>query len=419
MCIVFIINAILDLGAVVMLPILIFIISLIFGEKPGRALRAGITIGIGFIGINLVIGLLSSNLGPAAEALVKNAGLQLDVIDVGWPAASAIAFASRVGALVIPIGLAVNIIMLVTKTTKTVNVDLWNYWHFAFTGALVTAATGSLTLGMIAAAINCAIVLKLGDWTAPIVQEFYGLPGISLPHGFSAAYVPIAIPLNKLFDRIPGLNKIEINPETASEKFGILGEPTIVGLILGIIIGLLAKYDVKGALNLGMSMAGVMFLMPRMVKILMEGLIPVSEAAKKFMQKKFAGAEFYIGLDSAVATGHPAAIATALILVPVTILLAVIVPGNRVLPFGDLATIPFMVAMVAPICRGNVFRSVIIGALVIAVGLLIATNVAPLHTQAAIDAAFQFPEGATSISSICDGANPLTWILLKIMQLFG
>ncbi|MFY9218444.1 MAG: galactitol-specific PTS transporter subunit IIC [Tepidanaerobacteraceae bacterium] len=414
-----IINAILDLGAVVMLPILIFILSMIFGEKPGRALRAGVTIGIGFIGINLVIGLLSSNLGPAAEALVKNAGLQLDVIDVGWPAASAIAFASRVGALVIPIGLAVNIIMLLTKTTKTVNVDLWNYWHFAFTGALVTAATGNLTLGMIAAAINCAIVLKLGDWTAPIVQEFYGLPGISLPHGFSAAYVPIAIPLNKLFDKIPGLNKIEINPETASKRFGVLGEPTIVGLIIGIIIGLLARYDIKDALNLGMSMAGVMFLMPRMVKILMEGLIPVSEAAKKFMQKRFAGTEFYIGLDSAVATGHPSAIATALILVPITIVLAVIVPGNRVLPFGDLATIPFMVAMVAPICRGNVFRSVIIGALVIAVGLLIATNVAPLHTQAAIDAAFQFPEGATSISSICDGANPLTWILLKIMQLFG
>jgi PTS system galactitol-specific IIC component len=166
-------------------------------------------------------------------------------------------------------------------------------------------------------------------------------------------------------------------------------------------------------------MAGVMFLMPRMVKILMEGLIPVSEAAKSFMQKRFAGKEFYIGLDSAVAIGHPAAIATALILVPITIFLALIIPGNRVLPFGDLATIPFMVAMVAPIARGNVFRSVIIGAIVIAVGLLIATNVSPLHTQAAIDAAFKFPEGASNISSICDGANPLTWILLKIMQIFG
>jgi PTS system galactitol-specific IIC component len=78
-----------------------------------------------------------------------------------------------------------------------------------------------------------------------------------------------------------------------------------------------------------------------------------------------------------------------------------------------------MVAIIAPIVRGNVFRSVIIGAIVIAVGLLIATNVSPLHTQAAIDAAFKFPEGASSISSICDGANPLTWVLLKIMSIFG
>ncbi|KXG74654.1 Galactitol permease IIC component [Fervidicola ferrireducens] len=414
-----IIKFILDLGAVVMLPIIIFVLAVILGEKPGKAFRAGLTIGIGFIGINLVIGLLSNNLGPAAKAMVENMGIKLDVIDVGWPAAAAIAFASKVGAFVIPIGLLVNIIMLATRTTKTVNVDLWNYWHFAFTGALVTAATGSLTLGMIAAAINCAIVLKLGDWTARMVQEFYGLPGVSLPHGFSAAYVPIAIPLNKLIDNIPGINKIEADPEQISKKFGVFGEPVVVGLVLGIILGLLAKYDAKATLNLGMSMAGVMFLMPRMVKILMEGLMPVSEAAKDFMQKRFAGQEFYIGLDSAVAIGHPAAIATALILVPVTIFLALIIPGNRVLPFGDLATIPFMVAMVAPICRGNVFRSVIIGAIVIAVGLLIATNVSPLHTQAAIDAAFKFPEGATNISSICDGANPLTWILLKIMQIFG
>lgn len=70
-------------------------------------------------------------------------------------------------------------------------------------------------------------------------------------------------------------------------------------------------------------------------------------------------------------------------LVPITIILALIIPGNNVLPFGDLATIPFMVAMVAPIARGNVFRSVIIGSIVIGIGLLIATNVVPLHTQVA------------------------------------
>ncbi|MCR4398230.1 MAG: galactitol-specific PTS transporter subunit IIC [Firmicutes bacterium] len=409
----------LDLGATVMLPIIIFVLGVALGQKPGKAFRSGVVIGIGFVGIGLVLGVLVGNLGPAAQAMVKRLGIELTVVDVGWPAAAAIAFASRAGALIIPLGLAVNIAMLLGRATRTVNVDIWNFWHFAFTGALVTAATGRLWLGVLAAAANAAIVLKLGDWTAPMIQDFYGIPGISLPHGFSAAYVPIALPLDRVIDRIPCINKISIDPESIQERYGIVGDPTVLGVILGLILGVLAGYDVKRALNLSISMAAVMFLMPRMVKVLMEGLIPVSEAAREFMQKRFGGRSFYIGLDSAIAVGHPAAIATAIILVPITIVLAAVIPGNRVLPFGDLATIPFMVAMVAPIVRGNVFRSVVIGAVVIGVGLLIATNVAALHTQAAIEAQFTLPEGATLISSICDGANPLTWLLMKIASLLG
>lgn len=414
-----VIQFILDLGATVMLPLIIFLLGAAFGLGWARSFRAGLTIGVGFVGIGLVIGLLVNNLGPAAKAMVERFGVQLDVIDVGWPAAASIAFASKVGALVIPIGLAVNVLMLLTRTTQTLNVDLWNFWHFAFTGALVSAATGSLALGLVAAAINCAIVLKLGDWSARQVQEFYDAPGVSLPHGFSAAYVPIAIPLNALLDRIPGIRDIHVSPESIQRRLGVIGDPLVQGLVLGLLLGLLAGYDAKGTLQLGVTMAGVMLLMPRMVRILMEGLMPVSEAARSFMQKRFAGRTVHIGLDSAIAVGHPAAIATSLILVPIAIGLAVILPGNHVLPFGDLATIPFMVAMVVPVVNGNVFRSVVIGAVVLAVGLLIATNVAPLHTEVAVASGFQIPEGATVISSICDGANPLTWVLLKIMQLFG
>ncbi|PZN11947.1 MAG: PTS galactitol transporter subunit IIC [Bacillota bacterium] len=414
-----VIQYILDLGATVMLPLIILLLGALFGLGWGRAFRAGLTIGVGFVGIGLVINLLVDNLGPAAKAMVDRFGVQLDVVDVGWPAAASIAFASKVGAFVIPIGLAVNILMLLTRTTQTLNVDLWNYWHFAFTGALVSAATGNLVLGLIAAAINAAIVLKLGDWSAKPVQEFYDAPGISLPHGFSAAYVPIALPLNALLDRIPGVRTINISPESIQRRLGVIGDPLVQGLVLGVALGLLAGYDSKKTLQLGISMAAVMVLMPRMVRLLMEGLMPVSEAARSFMQERFANRLVFIGLDSAIAVGHPAAIATSLILVPVAIGLAVVIPGNHVLPFGDLATIPFMVAMVIPLVRGNVFRSVIIGAAVLAVGLLIATNVAPLHTEVAAASGFQMPEGATLISSICDGANPLTWVILKLMQLFS
>lgn len=51
-------KAIIDnLGATVALPIIIFLFAVALGAQPGRAFRAGVTIGIAFIGINLVIGL--------------------------------------------------------------------------------------------------------------------------------------------------------------------------------------------------------------------------------------------------------------------------------------------------------------------------------------------------------------------------
>ena len=41
-------------------------------------------------------------------------------------------------------------------------------------------------------AINMIITMVIADRTAPKVEKELGLPGISIPHGFSASYVPIA-----------------------------------------------------------------------------------------------------------------------------------------------------------------------------------------------------------------------------------
>jgi PTS system galactitol-specific IIC component len=399
-----------SLGSTVVLPIFIFVLAWAMGAKPARAFRAGVTIGIAFIGINLIIGLMWGSLSGVAQAMVTNTGIQRDIVDVGWPSAAAIAFGSSVGLWVIPIALIVNVILLFTRVTKTLNVDIWNFWHFAFIGSLIVAATGNLTYGLVAAAIAAAFALFLADWTAKAVQNFYGLPGISIPHLTSAPVVPIAIATNWVIDRIPGVREWNADTDTIQKKFGVLGEPVIQGLVIGIILGLIGFYNAGDAatvitkvLQTGMNLAAVMLLLPRMVKILMEGLIPVSEAARTFMQKRAGGREFYIGLDSAILIGHPAAISSSLILVPLVILLSIILPGNRVILFADLAIIPFVVAMCAPLMKGNVVRIIIAGFITLGIGFYIATGMADLFTTAAVSAGFKLPENALKITSIGDG----------------
>jgi len=417
-------KAVIDsLGATVVLPIIIFILGLILGAKPGKAFRAGVTIGIAFIGINLVINLMWGTLSDVAQAMVTNWNIQRDVVDVGWPSAAAIAFGTDVGLWVIPIALAVNIVFLLIKWTKTLNIDVWNFCHFAFLGSLVYVATGNLTYGLVASAIAAALGLFVADWTAKAVQSFYKLPGISIPHLTSGPGVPFAIITNWILDRIPGVKNWKADPDTIQKRLGVFGEPVILGLVIGLVLGVLGYYNAEQAvvkvLQTGINLAAVMLLLPRMVQILMEGLIPISEAARDFMKKRASDREIYIGLDSAILIGHPAAISTALVLVPIAILLSIILPGNRVILFADLAVIPFAVAMFAPLMRGNIFRMIVAGTLELIAGFYIATGMADFFTSAALNAGFAMPEGAAKITSIADGFMWTGLVFTKLVDWLG
>lgn len=104
-------------------------------------------------------------------------------------------------------------------------------------------------------------------------------------------------------------------------------------------------------------------------------------------------------------------------MVPITIVLALIIPGNELLPFADLAVIPFIVCLITAMSKGNVIRSIMISTIVMACILLIATNLAPAETIMAADAGVQIPEGAALIGNL-DRANLITWILVKVFSLF-
>jgi PTS system galactitol-specific IIC component len=406
---------VLDLGAVAMLPIILTIFGLILGQGFVKSFRAGLTVGIGFVGINLVIGLLTGGVGAAGQRMVERLGVHLDILDVGWPIGAAITFATPIAMILIPCIFLLNIVLLAINFTKTMDVDLWNYWHLIFPGAMVYYFTGSLAIAVIAALINTIVIFKLADWTAPTVEHEFGLPGISLPHGETVNWAPVTYTLNKIYDAIPGFNKINVTATNLKDKIGFIGEPMVIGLVLGAVIGILAGYDAKAVINLAVQMGAVMVLLPKMVSLLMEGLMPISEGARGFIQKRFPGKDVYIGLDAAICTGHPTVITVAILMIPITILLAVILPWNRLLPLADLAVLPFTVIWAVASSRGNIVRALINAIVIVAIIFFFATNLGNLTTTMAHAVNFSFPEGASQISGIDMSAHITVWIIIKLL----
>lgn len=408
----FVINYVIDMGASVMLPIVIAIISIAIGIKVGKTVRSGLMIGVGFVGMGLIVDMMNAEVGPAAQAMSERFGLSLSAVDVGWPGMSPITWASPIATVAIPVAIGVNILMLLFKLTKTVNVDVWNIWHMTFTGAIAYAVTGNFAVGILGVVIHAAISYKLGDLWAPILSDYFELDGLTSPHGTSAYMAPFACMVDWIIDRIPGLNKIDLTADTLQEKVGVLAEPVVIGGILGTAIGFLAGYDAQSALPLGIKMSAVMVLMPKIVKCIMDGLMPLTERAKELMNAKFNGAEFYIGLDPAILLGDATVVSAGLIFIPLTLLFAVIIPGNTVLPFGDLATIGFFIAIAVGVHKGNLFRSLISGSVIMIVTLLITNQTVAWTTQLAVSTGSA--QAGSIVAAMDQGGCPITYIFTSL-----
>lgn len=421
---------IIGLGAAVMMPIIFTVLGLCIGIKLGKALKSGLLVGVGFVGLSVVTALLTDSLGEPLKKVTEIYGLSLGIFDMGWPAAASVAYNTSVGAFIIPVCLLVNVIMLLTRTTKTVNIDLWNYWHFAFIGAVVYFASGHIGWGFFAAIVCYIITLVMADLTSKQFQRYYDkMEGISIPQPFCQGFVPFAVVINKGLDAIPSFDKLNIDAEGMKKKFGIMGEPLFLGVIVGCGIGVLSCENWKQAidkipfiLGLGIKMGAVMELIPRITSLFIEGLRPISDATREMIARKFKNsAELNIGMSPALVIGHPTTLVVSLLLIPTILFLSVVLPENQFLPLASLAGMFYLFPVVLPITKGNVLKTFIIGLVALIVGLYFVTDLAPYFTQAATDvyaktgdAAVKIPEGFQG--GALDFASSLfSWVIFHLV----
>lgn len=408
------------LGSTVFIPIIIIVLGIIVRLKPSKALISGMTIGIGFIGLNLIISFVQSSLGPAIKLMVSRYGLNLSILDLGSGPGGPLAFSTTLGVIIIPIAFAINLFLVWLGMTKTLNVDIWNLWQPTFIGILVWSVSGSYTLGLFSMIPAFLLQLLLADLSQPLTSKYFNLPGVSITHLMALSGLIIAVPLNWIFDRIPGFNKLDASPEKIEKRFGAFGNPIIIGFVIGAVIGILAGFNVSKVLQLGMEMAAVLKLLPKMISMFMEGLTPIAESTQKFTEKHLHGKIVNIGMDAAITVGNSSVLSTCLLLIPIALFLAVILPGNKVLPFGDLPLFVFVFTLMVAAFKGNIVRSVVGGAIYMVSMLYLSTWLAPLVTKSFKLANYHIgSKGVVSFVSAGLWPNSISVVLAKYLNGFG
>lgn len=313
-------------GAAIILPIFIFIVELLLKIKPGQAFKSAIYIGVGLNGlISILNPYFLGAMGEALTEMITTQGIQLPYIDTGWGVLSALSYSTTIGAAIIPVGLIINFILIRFNLTDTLDIDVWNYWQWAFIGTLIFYQTGNYLMGITVAVLMELICIALADFAAPRMQEFFDLPGISFPHGSLISGTLVAMILRWPLEKL-GIFKIKINSESIQRRFGVFGDSVVVGFIIACVIGLIAYAGQYGSmetwaniLTMGIATGPFIYLYPKATGALLEGFNVLNERARDIITARGGDRELDFGMDGALAIGHPDTITTGLLSMVITV----------------------------------------------------------------------------------------------------
>ncbi|HAE60727.1 MAG TPA: PTS galactitol transporter subunit IIC [Eubacteriaceae bacterium] len=396
-----IVDYLLGMGASVFVPIIIIIAGLLVGMKFKDAVSSGVTLGVAFTGMSLLIGFMIGIISPAAEAMLESTGVSLPIIDGGWTTMATISWSWPYAFLMFPLMIVINVVMLVINKTNTFNADLWNVWGKIFTAIAVAGITKSIALAFLVAAVQIIFELKAADAHQNRIEKLSGIPGVTCTHKmifFGAILYPFDAFLKRFsfFDR-------KFDAEALKDKIGIFAENHVIGFILGCLFGVVARYSVSEILVLGVQAATALTLFPVITKYFMQALAPISEAVSAFMNKKFEGRTLIVGLDWPFLGGSNEIWLAVIFTVPITLIFSMFLPGNQILPFAGIINIPIAVAAFL-VTGGNLLRMFVLCVIGVPAFLWIGTAFAPYMTELAnLTGAVSLQAGELISNSAIDG----------------
>ena len=410
-------------GASVVVPIIIFIIALILRVKPKTAMMSAFYAGVGLTGFTWIIDEFTPVVTKIVRQMVDTTGIKLPVVDIGWQAGSLAAFGSTVGLSFFVFGLLAELILFAIGVTKVfLPSNIWNNFSYMVWGTLAFYVTHDYWLSLGLEFFMLLYSLVLGEIQADRWSDYYGIENTTVDALHNIEQVIPAIILDPLWNLLR-FNKVKMTPKDFKRKLGVFGEPITMGIILGIIIGVLGNISSLGKLSawgqitkFAVQLAAVMTIFPLVTNVFAKAFIPLAQEIDEQQKKKedtrtennrYDKKRWFLAVDDGVGYGESATLISGIILIPIMVFIAFILPGNKTLPVVDLIAIPYMVESIVAVTRGNILKVIATGVVWFSLGLYAASWLAPVYTEAVTHYGVAIPAGIVLVTSFNLVARPL------------
>lgn len=417
-------------GTTIVIPTTIFIIALFVGYDPKKSLLYGLYAGIGLTGFSWIINQFTLIVIKIVYKMVNNTGIKSPIVDIGWEAGAVASFGSAIGLTFFIFGLLVEIILFATRITKVfMPSNLWNNFVFMLWGSLAFYVTHDWWLSLGLSFFMLLYTLLFAEIQADRWSTYYKSKNITVCSAQNIVQTIPAILLDPLWNRL-GFNRTTLTPTTLKHKLGIFGESPILGAALGLFISLIANIKELNQVSaweqifqFTIQLSAVITIFPLIATVFNMAFTPLAEQidkSRKQKQKSNLGIEinpihdkkrWFLAVDDSVGYGESATIISGIVLIPIMLILAFLLPGNKTLPIVDLVFLPFMVESIVAITNGNILKVIATSIVWFSLGLYTASWLGPIYTYAIAHYGVTIPAGVILVTSFSLMAQPFNALI--------
>lgn len=410
-------NYFINLGGAAMMFIILTILALAFGSSLSKALEGGLRMAIALTGMGAIISLLTEAFAPALNNFVESTGIALSITDLGWAPLAVITWGSIYTLYFAFICIVLNIVLLMLNKTETLNVDFFNIWNISILGLLTNYYSKSLVVTSLFVLFVYTMMLFNADTMKSSIDALleYDEMNITTTAHPSFLIAPFAMVINRLIDKVfPSIDKYDFDADMLNDKIGFWGSKFAIGGYLGVFIGILGRYTLADIFSLAFMGGVCLELFAYVGSWFGPAIEPLSEGVQAVMGSRLRGKKLLIGIDWPIVASRAELWAVINILAPILLVIAMFLPGNKVMPLGGIL-LTVMVPALLIVTRGRVIRMTLIGTILIPIYLWSATLVAKFVTSASA-AMGNLPKGLeegqlfTSIDS-----NPVEKIMAIVL----
>lgn len=362
--------------------------------------------------------------------MVNNTGIKSPIVDIGWEAGAVASFGSAIGLTFFIFGLLVEIILFATRITKVfMPSNLWNNFVFMLWGSLAFYVTHDWWLSLGLSFFMLLYTLLFAEIQADRWSTYYKSKNITVCSAQNIFQTIPAILLDPLWNRL-GFNRTTLTPTPLKHKLGIFGESPILGAALGLFISLIANIKELNQVSaweqifqFTIQLSAVITIFPLIATVFNMAFTPLAEQidkSRKQKQKSNLGIEinpihdkkrWFLAVDDSVGYGESATIISGIVLIPIMLILAFLLPGNKTLPIVDLVFLPFMVESIVAITNGNILKVIATSIVWFSLGLYTASWLGPIYTYAIAHYGVTIPAGVILVTSFSLMAQPFNALI--------